>query len=341
MATPENQNETDIQGPKFSIIVPIYNAEKYLHQCIDSVLNQSFKDYELWLIDDGSKDSSIEIIKEYALRDSRIHTAFIKGDGPSVPRNYGLNRATGEYVLFLDSDDYLTENSLLTFALKTEQFPDADYIRGNQLILIDNKREAKSVFASSRSKFADRMMNGEDFMVDVLQCDYAPIDALFKLSFLNENHIRFHEELIILEDGPFIAEICASGAKCVYITEETYVYRLFNPDSVTNSPKTYRKSLSLVEGAQYYLKLLDKFGEKGQEIMKARSSDHLMSGLYQACAFLKKEEGQKIYNFVKSHNRKIAVRSTYGRHHLLTMRAWNLSPRLTFAILNLIKRLRH
>lgn len=82
-----------MNNPLLSIIVPIYNAERYLHQCIDSILNQDFEDYELWLIDDGSSDSSISIIKEYASNDRRIKTAFIKGHGPSIPRNYGLRRA--------------------------------------------------------------------------------------------------------------------------------------------------------------------------------------------------------------------------------------------------------
>ncbi len=82
-----------MNNPLLSIIVPIYNAERYLHQCIDSILAQDFEHYELWLIDDGSSDSSISIIKEYASKDSRIKTAFIKGHGPSIPRNYGLRRA--------------------------------------------------------------------------------------------------------------------------------------------------------------------------------------------------------------------------------------------------------
>lgn len=103
------------ESPFLSIIVPIYNTEKYLRQCVDSILSQDFTDYELWLIDDGSTDSSIEIIKEYAKRDSRIKTAFIKGSGPSVPRNYGLNRAKGKYVLFVDSDDFTPPMPYLSY----------------------------------------------------------------------------------------------------------------------------------------------------------------------------------------------------------------------------------
>lgn len=96
-------------NPKISIIVPVYNVEQYLPRCIDSILNQSFADFELLLIDDGSKDKSGTICDEYAAKDSRIRVFHKKNGGVSSARNTGLDNARGEWLSFIDGDDEITE----------------------------------------------------------------------------------------------------------------------------------------------------------------------------------------------------------------------------------------
>ena len=98
--------------PKVSIIVPVYKAEQYLHRCVDSILSQSFTDCELILVDDGSPDKSGEICDEYASRDSRIQVIHKQNGGVSSARNAGLDVAHGEYVWFVDSDDWIENDSL-------------------------------------------------------------------------------------------------------------------------------------------------------------------------------------------------------------------------------------
>ena len=90
----------------FSIIIPVYKVEKYLNQCVDGVLSQTFKDYEIILVDDGSPDKSPLICDEYSASDSRVRVIHKPNGGLSQARNEGLNIAKGEYVIFLDSDDY-------------------------------------------------------------------------------------------------------------------------------------------------------------------------------------------------------------------------------------------
>lgn len=97
---------------KVSIIVPIYNVEKYLAKCIDSLVNQTYRDVEIILVNDGSTDSSEDIVKQYAEKDSRIMALNKVNGGLSDARNYGLKYATGEYCLFIDSDDYLALNAI-------------------------------------------------------------------------------------------------------------------------------------------------------------------------------------------------------------------------------------
>ena len=104
-----------MKTPKISIIVPVYNAEKYLHRCIESILAQTFKDFELLLIDDGSKDSSGYICDEYAEKDERVRVLHKVNGGVSSARNLGLNNARGEWGTFADSDDEVCEDWLSTF----------------------------------------------------------------------------------------------------------------------------------------------------------------------------------------------------------------------------------
>lgn len=106
---------------KFSVIVPVYNAEKYLEKCILSVIYQSYDNWELILVDDGSKDGSPRIADEYAEKDGRIIAIHQQNAGPGIARNNGIKRATGDYVIFLDSDDYIDEDYFALLAPKAEK----------------------------------------------------------------------------------------------------------------------------------------------------------------------------------------------------------------------------
>ena len=111
-------------NPKISIIIPIYNAEKYLHKCIDSILNQTLTDYEILLIDDGSTDNSGEICDNYAQKDNRIRVFHKTNEGISTTREFGVNIAIGNYIQFVDSDDWIESNMLEVMYNKTFNAPD-------------------------------------------------------------------------------------------------------------------------------------------------------------------------------------------------------------------------
>ena len=93
------------RSPKISVIIPVYNTEKYLRQCLDTVVAQTLKDIEIILVDDGSTDDSLLICQEYAQKDSRIHVYHQENQGAGPARNYGIKVAKGQYFSFLDSDD--------------------------------------------------------------------------------------------------------------------------------------------------------------------------------------------------------------------------------------------
>ncbi len=127
MAFNSEESERNTAGSKvqdkalrFSIVVPVYNTEKYLAECIRSILAQSYGNFELILVDDGSTDSSRQICMEYAATDSRIRVIYQSNHGVSAARNAGLDASSGDYVTFTDSDDYLLEGALEYAAAKIQ-----------------------------------------------------------------------------------------------------------------------------------------------------------------------------------------------------------------------------
>lgn len=115
---------------KISIIVPVYNAEKYLNKCIESITNQTIKDLEILLINDGSTDHSLKICREYETKDARIRVIDKKNSGPSDTRNLGIKKSTGDYILFVDSDDYI-ENTMLEEMYQKIVEEEVDVVRCN------------------------------------------------------------------------------------------------------------------------------------------------------------------------------------------------------------------
>ena len=133
------------KNPKISIIVPVYNAEQYLRRCIDSILNQSFTDFELILIDDGSKDKSSDICDEYAAKDSRVRIFHKENGGVSSARNVGLDNSCGEWVAFVDADDEIEDGYLNI----RKSFENSDVIQ-KPYIIVNNNNETKINIQNSR-----------------------------------------------------------------------------------------------------------------------------------------------------------------------------------------------
>ena len=124
--------------PKYSIVIPVYNVEKYLHQCLNSVINQTYKNLEIICINDGSKDNSLIILNEYLQKDNRIVIVNQKNSGVSSARNKGIRLSTGDFISFIDSDDYLDLNVYEKCVQRI--------ISDNSDIIIFEKKKKKKVF---------------------------------------------------------------------------------------------------------------------------------------------------------------------------------------------------
>lgn len=180
--------------PKISIIVPVYNVEQYLPHCIDSILVQSFTDFELLLIDDGSKDKSGEICDEYVEKDSRVKVFHKENGGVSSARNVGIEASNGEWICFVDSDDYVKTEWLENYA----QYTDSDLqIQGYVLVSPDTPSKdiiLQDTFLIGEKRFD---INYSDINLNVpWKC--------FRARIIHDNHLRFPVGMHSAEDLVFV-----------------------------------------------------------------------------------------------------------------------------------------
>ena len=211
--------------PLISIIVPVYNVEKYLSRCIDSILSQSFTDFELLLIDDGSKDDSGRLCDEYAEKDARIRVFHKENGGVSSARNVGLDNANGEWVYFADSDDELMENGLI---ILTDCICDeVDMV----LAGIEEYYEDGSLKHSVSIRKKELMSPSESVLICYEKYSryyrylgYMCI-RLFRKKIINSHNLRFDESITVKEDTLFIVQyLCNCSGKTFFTTEPVYKY---------------------------------------------------------------------------------------------------------------------
>ncbi|WP_056469416.1 glycosyltransferase family 2 protein [Bacillus sp. FJAT-25509] len=191
-----------MKPPLLTIIVPVYNAEKTIVRAINSIIKQSFKDFELILINDGSKDNSLQRMNEIAISDSRITVYDIPNSGASNARNYGLEHAKGKYTTFLDADDYYIENAfdeiLRVLDEKTQLIIFGYNVESDQKISSNRTTNKESLQFSNKKQF-------RSYVVTLIQNELinAPWNKVYLTSYLKENKILFDPNLNIGEDLKF------------------------------------------------------------------------------------------------------------------------------------------
>lgn len=207
---------------KISVIVPIYNAEKYLSECIDSILLQSHDNLEIILINDGSTDKCKDICKKYLSNNTTIKFIDKENSGVSDTRNKGIEIATGKYVMFVDADDILTKNACEVLYNEIEN-KNADFITCNYInITQDGILYEKPIFDTD--KYTNCKLTFEDKFTSSVLMTCSASNKIFRMSFLNENNIRF-EKGMIAEDSIF-SNLCFIKSKNVYyINDILYYYR--------------------------------------------------------------------------------------------------------------------
>lgn len=218
-----------------SIIVPIYKAEKYIHRCIDSILAQSYTDFELLLIDDGSPDNCGDICDEYAAKDGRVRVLHKENGGVSSARNLGLSNAQGEWVTFVDSDDWV-ERKFLEKLISV----DADLVVGGCV-----RTSGASIQLVNRQNGTDDIPEFLALYLDKLLLR-TPWGKLFRRSILEDNHIRYNNDIRFGEDTLFVYEYLCHCDIIASISYCGYNYLDETDGWVLNSRK-YKLSLSEID----------------------------------------------------------------------------------------------
>lgn len=226
--------------PKISVIVPVYNTEQYLPRCIDSILSQTFTDFELLLIDDGSTDSSGTICDEYAQKDSRVRVFHKENGGVSSARNHGLDNAVGEWITFVDSDDYILSNFTETLVRLCEKNVDLCIcgIKPDYSFSTDYK-----ITCASLDYCGD--IKGVLSILNECQMSGSLCNKLFKSSIIRGNTLLLNEGYRFREDEDFLLRYMCHAQKVASSSETCYVYLIPDFQKKYSHVDNFPVSLSL------------------------------------------------------------------------------------------------
>lgn len=236
--------------PKVSVIVPVYNAEKFLHQCIDSILGQTLQDLEVICVNDGSTDDSLAILQDYAAKDARVKVITKPNAGYGHSMNMGLDAATGEYMGIVDSDDYILPDMYKTLYDLAKK-DDLDFVRGGYYKFYEvNGEEKKTYWSSMGGKYTGVVYCPRKAREFYLSAVLTP-SGIYNIEFLRRNGVRYNESPgAAFQDQGFWFITHALADRALFITDAFYMYRFDNPNSSIYS----RSSLRVMSGEYDYIK---------------------------------------------------------------------------------------
>lgn len=250
---------------KVSIVVAIYNVESYLEKCIQSVIYQTYKDIEIILVNDGSSDGSLTVCRNFERQDSRIKIIDQKNQGVSVARNQGIENSTGDYIMFVDGDDYLQTNIVEELV---------KHAGTNDITICAYKafNETDSLIETCHFFYGDREFNKNkmDLYLQLINLSYGqtgkyytavgvPWGKLYKASFLLKHNLYFDKKLVKMQDNIFNMQAFALADGIKYIDQPLYMYRL-------NNILRYKK---IPYNPQYLMKIL----HEREKVIKAFNLD--------------------------------------------------------------------
>lgn len=218
--------------PAISIIIPIYNGEKYLKQCLDSIVRQTFTNFEVLLINDGSTDNSQSILDWYKEKDERFKTYQIPNSGVSHARNVGLSMATGDFIFFVDSDDWIEEDAIeyllnqfvsQNISIVLSAFSYDYFDKTTDCHLSANILTKKQISSFPLAIFVPETASINDVKLDVeILCAMA--GKMYRRDFIEKHKIRFNKHVKIGEDGLFVLEVLLKSQDFRIVNKRTYHY---------------------------------------------------------------------------------------------------------------------
>ena len=224
-------------NPTISVVIPVYNVERFLHKCLDSIMSQTYKDIEVLLIDDGSTDNSGRVCDEYASKDNRFKVYHKRNGGVSSARNYALDKVSGEWIYFCDADDVLYD---YTLDLLLKGLNDNAVSSMGGYVTVNDEYEILD-----RNDIIEKsILSIEETLQDLYSPRYTMFNGfiwnrLFKNDIIKNNHIKFREDIYIKEDGLFLVQyLCHCNGCVVYNTLPVYQYVIHSSSAMHTKFKT-------------------------------------------------------------------------------------------------------
>lgn len=259
---------------KVSIIMPAYNTASYLERALTSLQQSLQDDYEVWMIDDGSTDDTFQILKKFADQKPNIHALTQENSGPAHARNIGLMHANGEYIYFMDSDDYIDPDSIPVLVRSIEQ-DRAD-------VVVSGIYEETSGMVTEILYSACQFRSRQEYLQQAValwdtHLLYTMGNKIYRASFLKENDICFPEEYVFGEDTRFNMQVFAAAQRISVLDKSYYHYVRERPGSTTTR---YKDNLFEIRNVEYelfwdYFKQQDLMTEEGIEYLSRRHAERL------------------------------------------------------------------
>lgn len=308
--------------PKISVIVPVYNISVLLPRCMDSILNQTLKEIEIILVDDGSTDNSGEVCDSYIGKDDRVKVIHQANGGLSAARNTGIRNSTAPYILFVDSDDYIhCESCERLYNMAVEK--DCEIVGANEIKVIDRKDIPGAKYGVPEGK----VLPGKEYLVysiehgDMSMC--APF-ALYKRSLIIDNGLYFKEG-ILHEDELWTPQtyLAASSVTCI---DFYFYYHWYREGSITHSKNKAKNCEDTFQTCDELFEVYKKLDSKSRKCLNNRLCMLYMHTIY---------EGQ-----IKDANRLYPLKTAYSIRNISKAILYFISPRFYLWLHNMSKKLK-
>ena len=223
--------------PKISVIIPVYNVEKWLNKCVDSILSQSYENFEVILVNDGSTDKSKDICDQYLKEDNRVKVFDILNSGQSVARNIGLKEAKGDYILFIDSDDYISDKAIIEKFINILDSNNYDFIYTSYCRFEDgNEEKITEILPINLTNDEIKNKEGKDILVDLLNKNsfhHAPYLKVCRKEFILNNKLFFREGYYH-EDAEWTFKVFYYAKKIFIYDKPWYMRRMRENSTITS-----------------------------------------------------------------------------------------------------------
>lgn len=261
---------SDKQEKIVSIIIPVYNAEKYLGYCLNSIASQTYRNLEIILVNDGSTDDSLKICNNYAFLDSRIRVIDIPNAGVSNARNVGLKAATGEYIEFADADDVLNPQMVETLVDKMDTYQSDLVICGFEMVSLNSNQQPQDIIHFNSASLGEECVYTQQLFFEKLSCILwrtslleCPWNKMFRKDIIRNYNLQFPIDKSLGEDFCFNIDYFAYVNKVVILSDELYYYMQINQTALTR-----KFQANYFEDQLYLIKKFDNVVRKNIKLSK-------------------------------------------------------------------------